>query len=276
MRAVTADPAFRPRMRLSAGCQLQEVPVSEVAPTGVSGFGIATLGGQLRWGSETGPVIGDLSFPKGLERLRSAGHSFDHQFTMYCDAPLDVLSRLEAERGGAPPVFWMDLAGSWALDGGIEPIYQRPWQFVVPIDMWLTFLSASGYGEFDVVEVRRVLKEGGSLQAAVDYLNAARELVSSQPSKAVGICRLVLEAAEEALKDQGSVEIAEHLTACTDERRGKHYNRIVSSLKQLAGLEHHHFGPDSAFTPAEALTLVRFSEALLLLLGALAPLSAGR
>ena len=192
---------------------------------------------------------------------------------MYCDVPLDVLSRLEAERSGAPPIFWVDLAGSWAIDGGIEPIHQRPWQFVAPTDMWLAFLSASGYGEFDVVELRRVLKEGGSLQAAIDYLNAARELVSSQPSKAVGICRLVLEAAEEALKDQKSVKIAGHLTACTDERRGKHYGRIVSALKQLASLDHHHFGQDSAFTRPEALALVRFCEALLLLVGELSPLS---
>ena len=65
VRDVTAEPAFRPRIRLSAGCQLQEVPASETLPTGVRGFGIAALGGQLRWGSATGPAIGDLSFPKG-------------------------------------------------------------------------------------------------------------------------------------------------------------------------------------------------------------------
>ena len=40
---------------------------------------------------------------------------------MCCDVALRVLERVEAERGGAPPVFWMDLAGAWAIDGRIEP-----------------------------------------------------------------------------------------------------------------------------------------------------------
>ncbi len=188
---------------------------------------------------------------------------------MCCDVPHDVLSRMEAERGGAPPVFWMDLAGSWIIDGGIEPIHQAPWQFTVPTDMWLAFLAASGYEEFDVVELRWVLKEGGSLKAAIDHLNAARRLVSSDPPRAVGICRLVIEASEQALKDRGYGKIPEHLTACTDKRRGKEYSSIVSSLKQLASLDHHHFGQDSAFTRPEALALVRLCEALLLMLGEL-------
>ena len=52
----------------------------------------------------------------------------------------------------------MDLAGSWAIDGSIQPIYQSPWRFEVPTDMWLAFLSASGYEDFEVIELRRVLK----------------------------------------------------------------------------------------------------------------------
>ena len=108
---------------------------------------------------------------------------------MSCDVPHQILSRLEAERGGASPVFWMDLAGAWALDGSIEPIYQSPWRFVVPADMWLAFLAESGYHDFDIIELRRVLKEGGSLQGAVGHLNAARRLVASDPPQAVGICR---------------------------------------------------------------------------------------
>ena len=39
---------------------------------------------------------------------------------------------------------------------------------------------------------------------------------------------------------------------------------------QLAGLKHH-FGQDNRFTPAEALALVRVSEALVLMVGELSP-----
>ena len=203
--------------------------------------------------------------------MSSADYSSEHEFTMSCDVLPHVLARVEAERNRTPPVFWMDLAGSWAIDGTIEPIYQRPWRFVVPVDMWLSFLASSGFFDFDVVELRRTPKEGGDLQPAINHLNAARALVSSDPGRAVGLCRLVIEALEAVAKEHGYGSVAEHLTACTDERRGEHYGRIVASAKQLAALNHHHFGQDSTFTRAEALALVRVSEALVLMLGELSP-----
>ncbi len=188
---------------------------------------------------------------------------------MCCDAPPHVLSRLETERAGALPVFWMDLAGSWAIDGGIEPIYQSPWRFEVPTDMWSAFLSTSGYENIDVVELRRVLKEDGSFQVAVDHLNAARALVSIDPPKAVGICRMVVEALQVVLKDQGYATLTDYIRACTDDRRGEHYGSIISSVMRLASINHHHYGQDSVFTRPEALALVRFCEALLLMAGEL-------
>ena len=267
---LTAEVAFHPRIMLSAGCQLQEISADNSPRESIRGFKIAALGGQLRWRTEAGPVIGDLSIPRGLEHLRSAGYSSEYHFTMSCDVSHEILARVEADRGGANPVFWMDLAGSWARDGGIEPIYQSPWRVDVPADMWLAFLAESGYHDFDVVELRRVLKEGGSLQRAVDHLNAARRLVASAPLEAVGICRLLIEALEEALKDQDFGTIGEYLTACTDNRRGPEYTRIVSSVKQLAAMTHHEFGRDSIFTRHEAVAVVRICEALLLMVGELA------
>ena len=266
---IVAEAAFQPRIGLSAGCQLQEVHPSGESEEGLVGFRIATLSGQLRWRSETGPVIGDLSTPKGLQNLRSAPFSFEQTFTMYCDVPHHVLSSLEAERGAASPIFCMDLTGSWWINGVLEPIYQHPWSFVVPTDMWLAFLSESGYNDFDVIELRRVLQEGGSLQHAVNHLNAARALVSSDPPKAVGICRMLVEALEKDLRDQGHGKITDYLTTCTDELRGKQYSSIVSAIKQLASLNHHDYGQDSLFTRPEALALVRLCEALLLMVGEL-------
>ena len=267
---IVAAAAFQPRIELSAGCQFQEIPPSGESEMGIVGFRIASLGGQLRWRSETGPVIGDLSTTKNLQNLRSHSFSSEQSFTMYCDVPHPVLSRLEAERGAEPPTFCMDLTGSWWINGNLEPIYGHPWSFVVPADMWLAFLAKSGYNDFDVIEIRGVLKEGGSLLPhAVDHLNAARELVSSEPSEAVGICRLLIEALEGDLGDQGCGTTTDFLAACTDERRGEQYGRIISSIKQLAGLNHHHYGRNSVFTRPEALALVRMCEALLLMVAEL-------
>ena len=278
VRRISADLALHPRLALAAGCQLHEVAARPAvaghlpASEALVGFRIASLGGQLRWRSERGPVIGDLSFPRGLEHVRSASDPSEHEFTMCCDVAPHVLERVEAERGGAPPVFWMDLAGSWAINGSIEPIYQTPWRFVVPADIWFSFLATSGFRDFDVLELRRTLQEGGDLQSAIDHLNAARALASSEPGGAVGLCRLVVEALDAVLKRKdGHGSLAEHLMACTDKRRGEQYGRIISSIKQLAGLKHHHFGEDNTFTRAEALALVRVSEALVLMVGELSP-----
>ena len=137
--------------------------------------------------------------------------------------------------------------------------------------MWLAFLSASGYEDFDVVELRRVLRKGGSFERAIDYLNAARRHVSSDPRKAVGVCRLLVEALDKRLRDQEYGTLTDHLTACTDELRGEQYARIVAAVKQLASMNHHDFGRDSVFTRPEALALVRLCEALLLMVGEMTP-----
>ena len=266
---LTADVALQPRIALSAGCQVQDILANKEFPEGVVGFTIVALGGQLRWQTETGPVVGDLSSPKGLQHFRSTSHAYEHTFTIYCDVPHHVLSRLEAERGGMSPIFWMDLVGSWAIDGSIQPIYQSSWRFEVPTEMWVAFLSASGYEDFEVVELRRVLRQGGSLQRAIDYLNAARRLVSSDPRKAVGVCRMLVEALDKRLRDGEYGTLTTHLTACTDELRGEQYGRIVAAVKQLANMNHHDYGRDSVFTRPEALALVRHCEALLLMVGEL-------
>lgn len=231
---------------------------------------IASLGGQLRWRSETGPVVGDLSVPRVPANARPTAYPSEHQFTICCSVSHEALSRLEAERGGAIPTFYVDLAGTWAIGGSVEPIQPSAWPVVVPADMWLAMLSASGYDEFDVVELRRVLKEGGRIQGAVDYLNAARRLVSEDPPRAIGKCRLLIEGLDTALKEQGHGNLKEYLTACTDKERGKEYGRIVSAVKQLSSFDHHHFGQGTEFTRHEALALVRICEALLLMVGELA------
>ena len=98
----------------------------EEFPEGVVAFRIAALGGQLRWRSETGPVVGDLSIPKGLQhfpfdepRVRAHVHDVLRYAAPCPESP-------GGRTGRGTPVFWMDLAGSWAINGNIQPIYQRP------------------------------------------------------------------------------------------------------------------------------------------------------
>lgn len=85
---VAPDVTLQPRVALSAGCQVQDPIATEEFPDGVAGSRFAALGAQLPWWSETGSVVGDLS--------------------------------------------WMELAGSWAMKGGIQPVDQRPSWFEAP------------------------------------------------------------------------------------------------------------------------------------------------
>lgn len=265
---ISAEPAFHPRLLIAAGCQLKELTAESLQGSkGISDYKIATLGGQLRWQSASGPIVGDLSTPRGIEHIRSAQYAPEHQFTMCCDLYPHTLEHLEAARGGGPVVFWMDLVGSWAIAGDIEPIYQSAWQFSVPNDMWLAFLERSGFLDYDVVEFRKRLSTGESLKETNEYLRAARRLaVEGEPGKAVGLCRLVFEAATAAVAtaNEGS-ELGDYLRAHSDEKRGEQYSRLVSAVKQLSSLDHHHFGRGVTYSRPEALAIIRITEALLLL-----------
>ena len=102
---VEADVALQPRIALSAGCQVQDILPNEEFPEGVVGFTIAALGGQLRWQTEPAPWSATCPSRRDSQHFRSTNHAYEHAFTMCCDVPHNALSRLEAERGGAPRSF---------------------------------------------------------------------------------------------------------------------------------------------------------------------------
>ena len=79
-------------------------------------------------------------------------------------------------------------------------------------------------------------------------MRLAGSLRATRPRPSGPAARLI-EAVEAALKDQGYKKIADFLTARTDRKRGQEYGSIVSSLKQLAAMTHHHYGRESTFTP---------------------------
>jgi hypothetical protein len=246
---------------------------AEVAQNAGDGtYRIASLAGQLRWEREDGPVTGNLATLKGVEHARPDTSGLGQEFKVCCDLQPTALSRLESSRGGRNPVFWVDLSGSWAIHGRVEGIYHTPWRFVVPNDMWLAFLTASGYHDYEFIEIRLALSDAGDLRRAVSYLNAARRLLAANDhGRAVGLCRLIIEAADESLREHAKAgTLGAYLTERTDERRGDQYSRIVAAVKQLAALDHHDYGADSRFAKAEALAVIRMCEALLMLAGELA------
>ncbi len=269
VRHLAADMAFHPRLAIAAGCQLKEFPAdSRHSHPAIINYRLASLGGQLRWESAGGPVLADLAFPMGLESARSAPYAPDRPFTMYCDLLPSVLSRLEAARDGGDPVFWFTLAGTWETPNGTEPLSQQPWSILVPRDMWMAFLATSGFLDIDVVEIRKRLEGIADPGSAGEYLRTAfRLLAEGDYPRAVGICRLVAEALDEIGRGKGHGDLKGLLTSCTDPKRGEQYSRLAAATKQLAALDHHHFGQKVSFSRTEALAIVRITEALVTLVG---------
>lgn len=221
VRTAEAEHACDPRLLLKMGCELNEVTTSATIPPSrpLLKFRIATLGGQLRWSNAGGPIIGDLSFPRGLEHIQARSHMSEGAFSMCCSVPFSTLKWIEDKRCGEPLELWMDLAGSWAIDGAVEPIFQHPWPIRVPQETWGAFLESVDYAGHAIQDWSRGIKNRKKFQAAIKNLTAAHGLIQADPNAAVGRCRFVFEALDSALK--GYAPASEFLKARTDARRGK-------------------------------------------------------
>ena len=270
VREIKADTAFQPRILLAAGCQFMNVPPQSGSQSDAKAYRFATLGGQLRWGAEDGPVIGDLSFPRMLAHCKSTDYHSEQWFEVSCDVPYHVLSRLDERRAGGPMVTWMDLHGSWAIGGTVEPIMLlRPWQVEVPAEMWVKFLNESGYFDFNLIMIHHVIRDGGHSGPTVAYLAEARELLSSDPRAAVAKCRLVLEAAEEALDMQNQPkQWTSKLETYTAPARAPGYDKIIRGIKKVISTTHHKSGEEKDVSIAEGKAIVLMCEALVEMLSA--------
>ena len=267
---IKADAAFQPRMIIKAGCQLMDVPSQSDSQPEIKAYRFATLGGQVRWITEDGPVIGELSFPRNLAHCKSYLYPLEQWFEMSCDIPYHGLSRLETSRAEGSAVIWMDLYGSWAMGKTIEPIMLlRPWRIEVPAEMWTQFLDESGYFDFNVITIHHAMQNGGHLTPAVAYLREARELVSSDPKAAVATCRHALEAAELALDIRDKpTQWTSKLETYTDANRAPGYDKIIRGIKDVASTTHHQSGEEKDVSGAEGKAIVLMCEALIEMLGA--------
>lgn len=118
-----------------------------------------------------------------------------------------------------------------------------PLQVEVPAAMRVKFPNGSVCFDFNVITIHHAIPDGGHLCPAVAYLREARELLSSDPKAAVAKCRLVLEAAEEALAIRGQPkQWHSKLETYTDPVHAPGYNKIIRGIKDVASTTHHESG----------------------------------
>lgn len=265
-------PALYPRLGLLIGCTLTEVHESVHGLGGpLKDLEFVGLSGELRV-QEHGPAVGILQWIGQNHRCRSAPFAPEDQLQLGCDLDPWRIERIERNRNGAAPIFWLQLWPVILMAGQRVHATAHPIRMEVPRDRWLEFLDGVGYGSFDVLEVRIPSERKEPFTRSLGHLrDARRQLNEGHFDDAVGCCRKAIEAMiGDAQLPNRAEDLAQALSGRLPTRRAEAYAAILSKLKHLAALGQHDLGASEPFTRAEARFILRATEDLCVLLGEVA------
>jgi hypothetical protein len=280
-----------PRLGISLSVDLVDQQTGIGSPTPLSAFELRELSGELRL-SENGDAIGSLAWVMRQHTIRSAARAYGQPAVLACDLDQTRLERIERHRAGRPLRLWVILWPSVTrITGASVNAETRSTSFNVNHEDWARVLDAFGWGRHEIVEVRFDESEAYVFQEALRFVQRARqELMSGRYDQAVGDCRLALEsifldlervtstnssgdgpltAQSESPKGVANGDLTSLLVGRTDGERGESYMAIFRKLKHLATLPHHSSRSRRTFTRDEAQFIVRTTENLLGLIGAL-------
>lgn len=263
VRDIYSDSAIYPRLVIAVGLTLGEIQTSN----GTVEYEMRDISGELRIAEG---VVGLLTWAEGKRPCRPS-KGYEHELRLVCELDPWRLEVLERYRNGAVPKFSMRL---WpVILSGTEHlnVNSQQLQFEVPRERWLEFLSASAGRKFEVLEIQYSEKEAERFSRAIARTREAHKHIDhGEFDSAVAACRKVVEAFGHELKEEGEAEPLRSLfEKRTDERRAKEYLGIISKLKQLGGFAHHDFGSPLTYSRAEAQFVLRVTESLLSMVGAL-------
>lgn len=272
--SIYADSAIYPRLGISLGCTLFEVPESRSSPEGLPPVELRGISGELRL-EEHGPIVGSVLWSDKPRRVRSSAHPYEHHLKLTCDLDHIRIERIENLRGDKSPGLALNLwpvlvRGGEDLDADARPIRLR-----IPREEWLEFLSRTRGNQYEILEIRYDPNEAASFQAALGHTRTARALIDNgDPRAAVGACRLALDAIldENPRVPKGSrPDQLKALWTLAEERAHSasvdQYKAVFSKVQALTSVTHHNYGSAVAFRRSEALFTVRMTECLLSLLG---------
>jgi hypothetical protein len=273
---IYADSALYPRLALRLGWVLRDVlPTDEGSyqRAGLADYRMVSLAGELRVGEGgMGPIVGQLWPAQRIVDVRSSpGHGED-QMIMACDLDLVRLERIEELRKGQPAEFSINLWPTIIRAGARTRAFIEPLNFRLPRDIWLEFLAAVNYGEYDIVEVRRPIRELDTWAEVLQQMQLARaKITNGEYNAGVAAVRVALEDVIKAFRGDGP-PLKEMLAVSTDVKRGAAYASIITDIKDICSRTIHK--PDAAinYTRAEALFVVRTAESCIALLAALVPI----
>lgn len=266
---IYADSALYPRLGMTLGIVLNDLTASRGGNAGplVEWHGVT---GELRL-SEQGNAIGLLSELNPRRPIRPSTFNSESQVRLTCELDPWRLEVIERHRNGAPPNLWVELWPKLISSDGPTDGSIRSFRLSIPREQWLEFLGKVASSQFDVLEIRYSASEAERFQRAIARTREARGQISAgEYDAAVAECRKVLEALTHELKQEGERDpLIPLFEQRTDARRAKEYLGIIARIKQLSGFVHHDFGTPLTYTRAEAQFLLRTTESVLSLVGAL-------
>jgi hypothetical protein len=261
-------PALYPRLGITLGWSLREIPASEgpYGSPGLRDYQIMTFDGELSLGGGN-TVVGPVRPTPSNEQLHSSPYHSEQQITLACDLDLHRLERIESERAGEAAHFSIRLWLTAVHSGEAVAARLDALRFQIPRETWLDFLSSVGFGEYDVIEIKRFTDELEHFTDVRDQLHAARAKINlGEYNAAIAAVRTALERAIQQSKDSEQ-ELKEVLTARTDKARGEAYTGIISRAKALCNLAVHKPETTVSYSREEALFVLRTVEAAVALLG---------
>jgi hypothetical protein len=189
--------------------------------------------------------------------------------SLSCALTQVTLERLEQWRDGKAPLLWMEPWPTFVTSTGSSiPASMRAFPVKIPRDDWLAALSAMGYGDYIVVEIRTPPQYADRFNRAYDHLREAHKAyLEGSHNDAVAACRNaydaifpVLPTKEDIGVKDGDSYVGKLLEPLTDERRAAEYARIAKGLKELTHLSHHTSSAPRKFRRAEAKFVMRTTE----------------
>ena len=265
------DSTLFPRLGLTIGVTLHDRPPGSLNPSAMSlvGYEMRNACGELRL-AEHSESLGTMSWAGPRRHVRSSAYSSETQIRFTCDLDHWRLDQIERRRDGNPPQFWIQLWPTLVHEGKFLDAEVRPFRIVPSREQWLEFYAKAGGAAFEILELRYGPREAEQFQRAVGRLREARAaILEGEYDQAVSLCRNAFEALRRELPNAPTEALELLFKSSTDDRRMKEYLGIVSRVKQLSGFVHHEFGEPVTYSRAEALAIVRITEAMVSLVGSL-------
>ncbi|HEV3052000.1 MAG TPA: hypothetical protein VGX50_16950, partial [Longimicrobium sp.] len=221
---IYSDSALYPRIGIRLGVTVRDIPasgdgLSALRHGALNNYEVTIPDGELRI-ENGGPLIGPLWRTQQDTEIRSYLHPSESQVTLACDLDFGRIEAIERHRAGRPARLSLTLWPTVMREGKRLRANIGPLAFEIPQDKWVQFLGDVKYGEYTIIEVKRLPIDGESFADVRAQLDLARQRVmSGHYNSALAALRTGLDRFYEETRAGGRPGMEQLFAAVTDEVR---------------------------------------------------------